>query len=123
MSGIYFEKLDARWHDFAELTLKGIPFERHAVCHAAFLVGAATLCNVLSGRPDKMTAEEIEEFFADVETACTREAAQYRRRTADARDGDAQDRQYDPDDDASAPESLEPSRDDESIRRPRSRKT
>jgi hypothetical protein len=86
MSGVCFEKLDARWHDFAELTLKGIPVERHAICHAAFLVGAATLCNLLSTRPNGMTIEEIEEFFADVETACSREAAQYRRRTSNRHD-------------------------------------
>jgi hypothetical protein len=119
MSSIYFEKLDARWQDFAELTLKGISSERHAICHAAFLVGAATLCNVLSGHPDKMTVAEVEEFFADVETACTQEAAQYRRQAADA---------HDRDDDVSdeppqTPASLKLPEDDQAPRRPRSLKT
>ena len=108
MSGIYFEKLDARWHDFAELTLKGIPSERHAVCHAAFLVGAATLCNVLYARPDKMTVAEIEEFFVDVETACSQAAAEHRARHAQA---------------SAPPASLELSGDDASLSRSQSGKT
>jgi hypothetical protein len=83
MRGIYFEKLDAKWHGFAKIALTGVPVERHAVCHAAFLVGAAAICNILPLQEDDATAAALEEFFGDVEAACGEEAAMMRRaRTA-----------------------------------------
>jgi hypothetical protein len=79
---MYFAKLDAKWRGFAKIALSGIPEERRAVCHAAFLVGAATICNILPLQDDDATAAEIEEFFADVEAACGHEARRVQRARA-----------------------------------------
>lgn len=82
MSSIYFEKLDAKWHGFAEIALAGIPDERRAICHAAFLVGAVTICSILPLRTGDRTTAAVEEFFAEVEAACGQEAALVQRARA-----------------------------------------
>ena len=82
MSSMYFEKLDAKWHGFAEIALAGVPDERRAICHAAFLVGAVTVCNILPLKADARTTAAVEEFFAEVEAACGQEAALVQRARA-----------------------------------------
>lgn len=83
MSSMYFEKLDDKWHSFAEIALAGMPDERRAIFHMAFLVGAATMSNILPLRADDRTTAAVDDFFAEIEAACGQEAALVQRaRTA-----------------------------------------